>query len=76
MSGRTLAWAAVFALLISFAVPWFLWGTSTLVAGLPVWVWWHVGWMFLTAGAFYWFTRTDWGIWMGLEADRAREGER
>lgn len=56
------AWMAVFAVLIAFAVPWFLWGSSTLVAGLPVWLWWHIGWMVLAGATFALFARRAWGV--------------
>ncbi|MCH7660827.1 MAG: DUF3311 domain-containing protein [Euryarchaeota archaeon] len=57
-------WGAVFVLLIVFAVPWFLWGSSRLVAGLPVWLWWHIGWMALASLAFWLFSRRAWGLWI------------
>ena len=62
-SRESSAWMAVFAVLIAFAVPWFLWGSSAVVAGLPVWLWWHIGWMVLTAVAFALFARRAWGVW-------------
>ncbi|MFW5911439.1 MAG: DUF3311 domain-containing protein [Halolamina sp.] len=67
MSDRTdsFVWGAVFALLLALAVPWFLWDVSTVVAGLPVWLWWHVGWMVLASIVFALFTRYGWGVWMG-----------
>lgn len=65
---RSVLWAAVFLVLAVFAVPWFLWGVDTTVLGLPVWLWWHVGWLVLTTAVFFVFTRTDWGIWTGVEA--------
>lgn len=55
-------WAVAFAVLIALAVPWFLWGVDTVVAGMPVWLWWHVGWMVLTAGVFALFARRAWGL--------------
>lgn len=58
------AWAAVFAVLIAFAVPWFLWRDATVAFGLPVWLWWHVGWLALTAIVFYVFSRRAWGIFV------------
>jgi len=58
--------------LVALAVPWFLWGSSQVVAGLPVWVWWHIGWMVLTAGVFYVFTRTAWGL--GVESRGGADG--
>ena len=62
---RTVLWGAAFALLIALAVPWFLWRNDTVVAGLPVWLWWHVGWMALTAAVFALFANRAWGI--GIE---------
>lgn len=58
----TLLWSLVALALSGLAIPWFLWGTDTVVAGLPVWLWWHVGWMLLTSFVFYVFTRYAWGI--------------
>ncbi|MEM4782217.1 MAG: DUF3311 domain-containing protein [Halalkalicoccus sp.] len=58
------AWGIAFVLLIVFAVPWFLWGDSTVVWGLPVWLWWHVGWMVLASLAFWLFSRRAWGLWI------------
>lgn len=49
-------------LLIVFTVPWFLWGNDTLVAGLPLWLWWYVGWMGLAAVVFALFARRAWGL--------------
>ena len=59
------SWIVVFAVLTAFAVPWFLWGSDTLAFGLPVWLWWHVGWMALAAVIFWVFTQRAWGI--GIE---------
>ena len=64
-SGRV--WAVVFLALVVLAVPWFLWGDSRTIAGLPLWLWWHVGWLVVTAGVFYVFTRLGWGIWTGVD---------
>ena len=67
MSDRTerIAWSVVAAVLLALAVPWFLWGDSTVVAGLPVWVWWHVGWLLLAAVAFRTFAARSWGLFVG-----------
>ena len=62
VSKHLVGWIVVAAVLIAFAVPWFLWGVDVVVAGLPVWVWWHVGWMGLTAVVFWVFTRRAWGV--------------
>jgi hypothetical protein len=59
---ETLAWSIVAAVLVVVAVPWFLWGSDRVVAGLPVWIWWHVGWLLLTTAVFYVFTRRAWGV--------------
>jgi len=63
---ETLGWAAGAVLLAALAVPWFLWRDSTVVAGLPLWIWWHVGWMALASLGFYAFTRYGWGV--GVES--------
>lgn len=55
-------WAFAFALLVAFAVPWFLWGDSRTAFGLPLWLWWHVGWMVLAGGVFWLFANRAWGI--------------
>jgi len=66
-------WVAAFALLVAFAVPWFLWGDATVVAGLPLWLWWHVGWMALASVAFAAFARGD--AWdRGVAAEVIRRG--
>ena len=66
-------WVAAFALLVAFAVPWFLWGDATVVAGLPLWLWWHVGWMALASVAFAAFARGD--AWdRGVDAEVIRRG--
>jgi hypothetical protein len=66
-----IVWGIVFAALAALGIPWFLWGSDLVVAGLPVWLWWHVGWMLLTAVAFWLFTRTEWGLWVEDAAVRA-----
>ena len=67
-TGRAVGWTAVALVLMALAVPWFLWDTSAIAAGLPVWLWWHIGWMALASVVFAVFTRTDWGI--GVEEVR------
>ncbi|MFB6139347.1 MAG: DUF3311 domain-containing protein [Halosimplex sp.] len=59
---RTVGWGVVGILLAALSVPWFMWGADGVVAGLPVWIWWHVGWLCLTAVVFWAFTRTAWGL--------------
>jgi len=65
---ESVAWAGAFALLAALAIPWFLWGNETVAAGLPLWVWWHVGWLALTAVAFAVFADRAWGVWVGESA--------
>jgi len=57
-------WAMVMATLLALAVPWFLWGVDRVVWGLPLWLWWHVGWMLVASVAFWAFSRRAWGIWI------------
>ncbi|MES3517401.1 MAG: DUF3311 domain-containing protein [Natronomonas sp.] len=69
-------WSVVALVLIAFAIPWFLWGTSTVVAGLPVWLWWHIGWMILAAGCFWVFTRRAWGLGVHTVSSRGDGDDR
>ena len=65
VSNATLGWSVVALVLVALAVPWFLWAETGVVAGLPVWVWWHIGWLCLTALVFAVFARRAWGT--GIE---------
>jgi hypothetical protein len=66
-----LVWIPTFALLVAFAVPWPLWGVDRVVAGLPVWIWWHVAWLGLCAVLFSRFARSGaWERGMGLRPER------
>ncbi|WIV67967.1 DUF3311 domain-containing protein [Natrialbaceae archaeon AArc-T1-2] len=67
-------WVAVAVILTSLSLPWFLWGSATVVAGLPVWVWWHAGWMVLTSIVFWLFATRAWGI--GIESAGDASGRR
>ena len=64
-------WAVTAVVLVAFAVPWFLWGDARTAFGLPLWLWWHVGWMGLAAVVFWLFTKRAWGIGVtaGMPAD-------
>ncbi|MDZ5810635.1 DUF3311 domain-containing protein [Halorubrum sp. AD140] len=80
-SRRDLVWIPTFALLVALAVPWPLWGVDRVVAGLPVWIWWHVAWLGLCAVLFAEFVRSGaWERGMGLRPessdDRSTGGER
>ena len=59
-------WLAVAIGLSALAIPWFLWNDATLVAGIPLWLWWHVGWMVLASIVFWLFAQRAWGI--GIES--------
>ncbi len=63
-------WIPVFAVLVALAIPWFLWGSSSTLVGLPVWLWWHIGWMVLASVLFYGFTRGAWDRGMGVSGGR------
>jgi hypothetical protein len=65
-------WIGVFAVLVTFAIPWFLWRDAATWAGLPVWLWWHIGWMLLASVAFYGFTRGAWDRGMTVETEEVR----
>ncbi|PSP98535.1 hypothetical protein BRC94_08500 [Halobacteriales archaeon QS_5_70_17] len=67
-------WSAVAVVLVALAVPWFLWDDGRVVAGLPAWLWWHVGWMALAAVAFRAFATRAWGV--GIETDQPGGGGR
>ncbi|MFB6127365.1 MAG: DUF3311 domain-containing protein [Halolamina sp.] len=62
-----IGWGVAFVALAALTVPWFLWGTATVVAGLPVWLWWHVGWMALASVTFAAFARRGWEPVMGVK---------
>ncbi|MEF8806559.1 DUF3311 domain-containing protein [Natronomonas sp.] len=55
-------WVVVMAVLMALAIPWFLWGDSRMAYGLPLWLWWHIGWMVLASVAFWGFANRAWGI--------------
>ena len=55
-------WAVLFAVLLALAIPWFLWGDSRTALGLPLWLWWHVGWLAASSVVFWVFTKRAWGI--------------
>lgn len=59
---EALGWAAVGLVLIALGIPWFLWGVDDVYLGLPIWVWWHVGWMLLASAAFTLFASRAWGL--------------
>lgn len=66
---REFVWITAFAVLVAFAVPWPLWGIDRVVAGLPVWIWWHVGWLGVCTLVFSRFVRSGaWERGMGLDA--------
>ena len=66
---RRIGWALAFLSLAALGIPWFLWGVDTVLLGLPVWIWWHIGLMTTATLAFWLFTREDWGIWIEPRED-------
>ncbi|WP_336024251.1 DUF3311 domain-containing protein [Halobellus salinisoli] len=62
-------WIGVFAVLVAFAIPWFLWGDAATVLGLPVWLWWHIGWMVIASLAFALFSRGAWDRLMHVDPE-------
>ncbi|QSG09525.1 DUF3311 domain-containing protein [Halapricum desulfuricans] len=69
---QILLWGVVAFTLIALAVPWFMWRSGTVVAGLPIWIWWHVGWLALASVVFYVFTQRAWGL--GVERGGGHRG--
>lgn len=55
-------WIVVTAVMLVFAIPWFLWGNDRLLVGLPIWLWWHIGWLVLATVVLWVFTHRAWGI--------------
>lgn len=69
-------WVFAFGLVVALAFPWFLWGVDRVVAGLPVWLWWQIGWLGVTAVVFRLFTARAWGLGVTRSAGTREEGER
>ncbi|QZA88299.1 DUF3311 domain-containing protein [Salinarchaeum sp. IM2453] len=63
-------WSIVGAILVGLAIPWFLWGVDQVVAGLPVWIWWHIVWMIVAAILFRIFVKRAWGIGVRCSGDQ------
>ena len=66
-------WGVALLGVVALAVPWFLWRSATVVAGLPVWLWWHIGWMVVAAGVFYAFGQRAWGLGVERPVNSARD---
>lgn len=64
-STEKVLWVVVLFAVVTLAVPWFLWRSAEVAYGLPVWLWWHIGWMALASVVFYTFADRAWGI--GIE---------
>ncbi|THE64562.1 DUF3311 domain-containing protein [Salinadaptatus halalkaliphilus] len=67
-------WLVVGVVLSALAIPWFLWGDAMTVVGVPLWLWWHVGWMGLASVVFWLFAQRAWGI--GIETTGDSRGDR
>jgi hypothetical protein len=72
----TALWGLVALGLVALSIPWFLWGGGGVAYGLPTWVWWHVGWMGLTAVVFAVFADRAWGLGIESPEPATREAER
>ncbi|MCU4716643.1 DUF3311 domain-containing protein [Halapricum hydrolyticum] len=59
---QIILWGAIGFVLIGLAVPWFMWRSDAVVAGLPIWIWWHIGWLALASVVFYVFAQRAWGL--------------
>ena len=53
-------WLLIGAVLAVAAVPWWLWQTPLRWGPLPVYVWYHIGWMGLVTLVFIRFARRWW----------------
>ncbi len=69
-----IGWWVGTALFCLFGIPWFLWGDSTVVLGLPLWIWWHIGWLLLASVLFWLFAQRYWGL--GVEPNWQPDGDR
>lgn len=69
---RDYIWIAVFALLTGFAIPWALWGASTTIIGLPIWLWWHIAVMLIASVSFSIFTRGAWDRGMAIDPQEVK----
>ena len=57
---KKVVWVVVFFITTVMGVPWFLWGSSLLFIGIPLWVWYHVGWLLFAVFLFWLFVKTYW----------------
>ena len=70
------AWPLAALVLVALTIPWFLWGSTTVVAGFPIWLWWHVGWMLLAPLVFWLFATRAWGLGIEPSGRAAGWGDR
>lgn len=73
-SAEQYGWMLVISVLVVFTIPWFLWGNDQIIAGLPLWLWWHVGWMLVASLVFSLFARRAWGLGVVTPDETGREG--
>jgi Protein of unknown function (DUF3311). len=57
---RRVLWLLIGGVLIAAAVPWWLWGAPLRWGPLPVYVWYHIGWMGIVTLVFAHFARRWW----------------
>ncbi len=67
-------WGLIGFVLCALAIPWFLWGNATTVGGLPLWLWWHIGWMGVTSLVFWVFATRAWGLGIETQGSSAKTG--
>jgi hypothetical protein len=53
-------WIVIFFITMVMGVPWFFWGSARLFMGIPLWVWYHTGWLLFLIFLFWLFVKTYW----------------
>ncbi|MBE0478095.1 hypothetical protein IBX65_03110 [Candidatus Aerophobetes bacterium] len=53
-------WIVIFAITLVMGVPWFLWGSSLCVVGIPVWILYHALWLVFLFFLFWLFVKYYW----------------
>ncbi|USZ71215.1 DUF3311 domain-containing protein [Natronosalvus halobius] len=69
-----IGWILAAVLVCLLGIPWFLWGNAATAFGLPLWLWWHVGWLALCSVLFWTFAQRAWGV--GIEPNRPQPRSR
>lgn len=66
---ESVGWGFVFTIIVAGTIPWFLWDVEWVIGGLPIWLWWHAGWMVFASVAFWVFAQRGWGLWIDPRDD-------